>query len=303
MKFTKKNSEWEILEEYGDGGGLFNTDKKAFVDSTLNANKNLEFVKRLYEKHPQTVQIPGQPYPSTHFMEYDSASARVYPTVVNKNGKLEYLGKGDPAYDYADSSKEYIQFPNPEQAMWFGSGYKQGTGVLPKHATGGSIHAPIIVHNPNDPRLRAYSDSLIAYNNGSGRYNIHNTPERQNEIETAARDLERINGVFPSDRTITNAGRAYYGFAQPTQPIVYRPKDNTVHAIDPGKPQQITQEDNRQLETNDNNTQFVPIKGNKVFSRKQQDSEVGGTQYFDSKTGKKVEFKKGGKIKSDWEII
>lgn len=114
-------------------GGLFQSNKTAYVDSVFAANKNLEWVRRLYEKNPQTVQIPGQPYSSTHFMQ--SGRSMVYPTVANVNGQLQYLGSD--ARRYADSTKTGIKFPNDQQAQWFGENYKIGTGVLPNFAKGG----------------------------------------------------------------------------------------------------------------------------------------------------------------------
>jgi hypothetical protein len=110
------------------GGGT------AYVDSVLNANKNLNWVQRLYPKNTPSMQIPGVKGPSTHYMQ--SGDGRVYPTVVQTpNGSLKYLGKD--AFDYADSTKTYIQFPNDAAATWFGENYKKGTGVLPKNASGG----------------------------------------------------------------------------------------------------------------------------------------------------------------------
>jgi hypothetical protein len=106
----------------------------AYIDSVLNANKDLNWVQRLYQKNPQTIQIPGQKGTSTHFME--SGDGRVYPTVVQiPNGQLQYLG--DKARDYADSTKTYIQFPTDKQATRFGKMYKKGTGVLSGFKSGG----------------------------------------------------------------------------------------------------------------------------------------------------------------------
>lgn len=118
------------VDEYPmmQGGGT------AYVDSVLNANKNLNWVKRLYPKNTPSMQIPGQRGRSTHFME--SGDGRVYPTVVQMpDGSLKYLGKD--AFDYADSTKSYIKFPTDSAATWFSQNYKQGTGVLPKNASGG----------------------------------------------------------------------------------------------------------------------------------------------------------------------
>ncbi len=98
-----------------------------YVDSVLGANKHLDWVKRLYEQNTPTIQIPGQKYPSTHFME--SSDNYVYPTVVRRNGKLEYLGKG--AYDYAMKTGEFVKLKSPDEANWFAeNGYKMGTNVL-----------------------------------------------------------------------------------------------------------------------------------------------------------------------------
>jgi hypothetical protein len=110
-----------------------------YIDSVLNANKKIEWVQRLFEKNTPSIQIPGQQGRSTHFME--SGDGRVYPTIVpNKKGKLKYLG--DKAYDYADSTKSYIQFPSDKEAQWFAENYKKGTGVLGgnQYAMGGNIN-------------------------------------------------------------------------------------------------------------------------------------------------------------------
>lgn len=117
-------------------GGLFKTNPVAYVDSVLNANKHLDFIQRFYNP---TQSIPS-PYKkgdfSTHLMSYDPGSRRVYPTIVNINGKLQHLSKPDEAWNYADKTKEYIEFPTAEEAKWFAnstdntSGYKMGSGVL-----------------------------------------------------------------------------------------------------------------------------------------------------------------------------
>ena len=108
----------------------------AYVDSVLNANKNLNWVNRLYDVNRKSIMLPGEKDPSTHFME--SGDGRVYPTVVEMpDGKLKHLG--DKAYDYADSTNTFIQFPDDSTAQWFGKNYKQGTGVLKKKKQGGQL--------------------------------------------------------------------------------------------------------------------------------------------------------------------
>lgn len=106
--------------KYGNGG-------KINIDSVLESNKHLDWVRRLYEKDTPSITLEGQSQPSTHFME--SSDNLVYPTIVRKDdGKLEYLGKN--ARDYAIKTKTFIEFPSEEQATWFGENYKQGTNVL-----------------------------------------------------------------------------------------------------------------------------------------------------------------------------
>jgi hypothetical protein len=162
-----------------EGGGLWDLNKRQWVDSVNNANINKDFVKRFYNQSLGSIQIPGEPGRSTHFMSYDPGSKRVYPTVVNINGRLTYLPDEDQAWNYADDTGEYIEFSTPEQAKWYASskdnksGYKMGTGVLgnkvkkglPKKAKGGptDLKNPSIVDYLNFkglPSNKAYRKDL-----------------------------------------------------------------------------------------------------------------------------------------------
>jgi len=143
-----KNTGW--LDGYADGGepstDLFKTNKVGFVDSTLNANKDKDWVNRLYDKNPKTIHVPGTPQGSvsTHYMG-DDGKGYVFPTVVNINGKLQYLG--DKAEDYARQTNTGIQF-NKKQGDWFaGNGYKKGTGVLNGFADGGLLSKKVTCSN------------------------------------------------------------------------------------------------------------------------------------------------------------
>lgn len=113
---------WGGQFEYG--GEIAQRGKK--IDQILNANKNLDWVKGLYDPNYGSIQIPGQEGRSTHFME--SADRRVYPTIRKIDGELVYLG--DDAYNYADSTNSYIEFPTDRKARKFAKNYKRGTGVL-----------------------------------------------------------------------------------------------------------------------------------------------------------------------------
>jgi hypothetical protein len=143
-KPTKQMLEQERKIKSMQGGGLWNTDKKQWVDSIHNARiDDLNFVQRLFDQSAGSVQIPGEQGRSTHFME--SGDGRAYPTVVQQpNRKLQYLNQydQDAARNYANRTGQYIQFPNDEQAQWYANspditkGYKMGTGVLKNIASG-----------------------------------------------------------------------------------------------------------------------------------------------------------------------
>jgi hypothetical protein len=110
-------------------------DAKAYADSVMNANKNLNFVKRylMPDMYPKLqtnkllgaegiIAAPSDEY-TTHWMSHDPESMRVFPQIVMIDGKLQNLG--EDAYDYADKTGEYIQFKTPEEAEWFAAnGYK-----------------------------------------------------------------------------------------------------------------------------------------------------------------------------------
>jgi hypothetical protein len=129
---------------------------KRKVDRILNENKDLNWVKRLYESNAPSITLPGESKPSTHFME--SADGRVYPTVVQMpDGSLQYLG--DDAYDYAMQTGEYIQFKNDRQARRFGKDYKKGTGVLEGFQYGGQGKQAAFPAPGLNPSLAKYLQS------------------------------------------------------------------------------------------------------------------------------------------------
>jgi hypothetical protein len=114
-------------------GGLWDSNRTAWVDSVNNANMNKNFVQRMYNPNAPQMFLPGSKKPSTHYME--SGDGKVYPTVVQRPGNkfLEWLNQNDPnaAYNYAMNTGQYIQFPNDEQAIWYGrNGYKTGKRVV-----------------------------------------------------------------------------------------------------------------------------------------------------------------------------
>jgi len=84
------------------------------LKALLEKYKDKNFVKRMLMKNPPTL---GN---STHSFEWGEADGKyyVYPTVVEKNGKLVRLSS-DEAWDYANKNNELIPFDDPKQAEEF----------------------------------------------------------------------------------------------------------------------------------------------------------------------------------------
>lgn len=114
-----------VMETPMQGGGLYDSNKSAYVDSVFSANKNLNFVQRyLNPKDYPAINNSDGSY-STHMMA--SSDNFSYPTIIQDNtGKLIKMNP-EEAYQYAMKNKQYIQFPKEEQANWFSNnGYKKG---------------------------------------------------------------------------------------------------------------------------------------------------------------------------------
>jgi len=144
MKNKPKMSLGGKIPKFKKGGktNYFKTDKTAYVDSTLNANKDLEWIQRLTQENTPSITTPIERggngnYTSTHLMS-DNGKGYVFPEVVSIDGKLQWLG--NKAEDYARETNTGIQFPQ-KQGSWFAAnGYKQGTNVLkPKFGKGGKL--------------------------------------------------------------------------------------------------------------------------------------------------------------------
>jgi hypothetical protein len=150
-----------------------------YIDSVLNANRDLNWVKRLYEVNPQSIQIPGQTGRSTHFLE--SADSRVYPTVVQlPDGSLKYLGPD--AYDYADSTNSYIQFPTDKKAQWFAKNYKQGKDVLKGFESEKQQQTKGKKSMPNNPKKKAGESGKAAADMMSALSDYYLTAQRMQDM-------------------------------------------------------------------------------------------------------------------------
>ena len=117
------------IEKYQQGGEVDTTGYFKKSSYLLEKYKNLNFVQRADTINSSSKLHIGD---KTHYMAYDPSKngkeARVYPTVIQKPGN-NYLTQldGDPAWDYADSTKEYIPVGTDNNfAEYFSSvGYKQ----------------------------------------------------------------------------------------------------------------------------------------------------------------------------------
>lgn len=109
----------------------------AISNYLMQKNKDKNFVQRAYDPNRQSIQVPGESGRSTHLMAYDPGSQRVYPEIVQQNGQLQYM-PGDTAWNYADSTGEYISMPPSEKTMKMLSdyGYKHASG-MPIYKKGG----------------------------------------------------------------------------------------------------------------------------------------------------------------------
>lgn len=163
--------------------------KQKDIDNILKANKKLDWVKRLYEKDTPSIVLPGQEYPSTHYME--SSDNLVYPTIIrNADGKLEYLG--NKARDYAIKTNTAIKLGSEEDANWFGENYKKGTNVLKQFKKGGKITAETIYSMSKQPKVILTPNDIYAKDGAKVKPGVWNnfepiTYNRANDYPEAER--------------------------------------------------------------------------------------------------------------------
>lgn len=122
---------------------------KTRVDSTLP-----EWEQRLMMDTPPFIQNPDGSFSTHKMISFDNMAA---PTIVMMDGKLKELSP-EEAMDYAMKNRTYKRFKTPEEASdYANNGYKK---LYPsKFPEGGTIYTS----DPNDPRLKAYRDSLRLY--------------------------------------------------------------------------------------------------------------------------------------------
>jgi hypothetical protein len=144
MEEGKKKNGGIAVAQTGGKHPLFQSDKKAWIDSVLNANKDKEWVNRLYDSNQPHIQVPGEKYPSTHLMSNDvneKGQWYSYPQIQMINGKLTDLGK--KAFDYSLDNNTAIPLDSVGADYFSNNGYKTSTGVITgkpiKKKSGGTI--------------------------------------------------------------------------------------------------------------------------------------------------------------------
>jgi hypothetical protein len=161
---------------------------------------------------------------------------------------------------------------------------------------------PIIVNSKNDPRYRAYLDSLNSFNlaplytkeiqavfkqNNSLQQHhdkINNVVEKYNKLRYNPR--LGYNKKYIGQKIIDNHGlsASNFDFKEPIQPVYFNVPISGPQEFEPTieQPQQIQE----QIVPREKTT--IPIQEGAYFTREQQGQELGGTRYVDKKTGKLI---------------
>ncbi len=123
-----------MIQKAGESNTKISLGQSSELENILKGNKSKNFVKRILnpDKYPVLNNSDGS-Y-STHSMAWGEANGKyyVYPTVVQKNGKMIRLSD-DEAWDYAWKNNELMEFDSEDEAAWFSENYKQYWEMINKH--------------------------------------------------------------------------------------------------------------------------------------------------------------------------
>ena len=226
-----------------------------------------------------------------------------YPGAITRIPSNDITMQGVPYPVLGVSDTNDIQMMYPNQDYQF-----DGSSVTeyPVMEPGG--RPPIITHNPNDPRLRAYNDSVLVSQIGDrarkyikqfpgedqwvGDY-LPNWEDRNADISKAWNRLGKVNKTFPKPSNITSiyTDSHIYDYKKPVQPVLYRPNE---------KIELNSMEGNLQSQPIDlGNINPLPFEPGSYFTRerKPQEADRGKMEYFDKKTGRSIGlYANGGRI-------
>ena len=226
-----------------------------------------------------------------------------YPGAITRIPSNDITMQGVPYPVLGVSDTNDIQMMYPNQDYQF-----DGSSVTeyPVMEPGG--RPPIITHNPNDPRLRAYNDSVLVSQIGDrARKYIKQFPgedqwvgdylprweDRNADISKAWNRLGKVNKTFPKPSNITSiyTDSHIYDYEKPVQPVLYRPNE---------KIELNSMEGNLQSQPIDlGNINPLPFEPGSYFTRerKPQEADRGKMEYFDKKTGRSIGlYANGGRI-------
>lgn len=197
---------------------LWQTNKPAYVDSVLNANKHLDWVSRLHDKNPESIQVEGEKFPSTHLMS-DNGEGYIFPRIQKVNGKLKDLG--NKAEDYARETNTGIQLPK-EQGTWFANnGYKTGSNVLQGSLSPEERNKILGIQDKQDVVNNIFGKDI------SGNPIINTTPHNSPQQVDPKEETNQAVNIL-ANHVVQNALPHYEGNLKNTQ---FTEPGNVVHDI------------------------------------------------------------------------
>lgn len=171
--FAQNSKSWKkedggLVDYMADGGIPKTISPEDAVLSHYLMQKNLDknWVQRAYDPNRESIQVPGQPYKSTHLMEYsdNGLQAQVYPSVQQTSNGLQYMG--DKSYDNAQDNNEIVQVPLNKAEMFSSYGYKKEAGI-PIYKKGGKLRkflpgGQVDDFDPNSPMVPGGQGSAMS---------------------------------------------------------------------------------------------------------------------------------------------
>ena len=248
-----------ITPIYQDGGNVDPVAMRGMMKSKIGMGNALGHpaIKRMSQAQPKTGMTPEGI--GTHYM----SSVDNYAVPLLQDLGEEQLTLIDP-----DSrSKEAIRFNSPEEAQYFAENYKDVAPMstifkdVPKAQSGNSIKKkPIVVSDEDNPRYKAYQDSLNLHNESERYLKIFNSKiepllkKGKNKeaniywkekmldsplFESSYYNLKKLNNKVPKKidevESKYNKDFAVYLFKKPTQPVILEQRKKQTPLVNPIK--------------------------------------------------------------------